>query len=74
LALSPDTPTAIWSGSSDGSLRLWDLGKKTSLLDLTGHRQKSDEGVCALASHFVLPLFLSSGGDGVVRVWGPPKA
>ncbi|KAL1405381.1 1,2-dihydroxy-3-keto-5-methylthiopentene dioxygenase [Vanrija albida] len=70
LALSPTSPMCILSASVDCSVRLWDLQRKTSLQDLTGHRQRSDEGVTDVASHPDLPIVASAGADGVVRVWG----
>ncbi|TXT04838.1 hypothetical protein VHUM_03921 [Vanrija humicola] len=70
LALSPMSPMCILSASVDCSVRLWDLQRKTSLQDLTGHRQRSDEGVTDVASHPDLPIVASAGADGVVRVWG----
>lgn len=70
LALSPLSPMCILSASVDCSVRLWDLQRKTSLQDLTGHRQRSDEGVTHVASHPELPIVASAGADGIVRVWG----
>jgi striatin 1/3/4 len=54
----------------DCSVRLWDLQRKTSLQDLNGHRQRSNEGVTDVASHPELPIIASAGADGVVRIWG----
>ena len=71
LALSPITPTCILTASVDCTLRLWDLGKKTSLQEFDGHRKRSDEGVCAVASHPELPYVASAGADGAVRIWSP---
>lgn len=51
-------------------MRLWDLQRKTSLQDLNGHRQRSNEGVTHVASHPELPIIASAGADGVVRIWG----
>lgn len=51
-------------------MRLWDLQRKTSLQDLNGHRQRSNEGVTDVASHPELPIIASTGADGVVRIWG----
>lgn len=70
LALSPLSPMCILSASVDCSVRLWDLQRKTSLQDLSGHRQRSDEGVTHVASHSELPIVASAGADGVVRLWG----
>lgn len=70
LSLSPLSPMGILSASVDCSVRLWDLQRKTSLQDLTGHRQRSDEGVTHVASHPELPIVASAGADGVVRLWG----
>lgn len=70
LALSPLSPMGVLSASVDCSVRLWDLQRKTSLQDLTGHRQRSDEGVTYVASHPELPIVASAGADGVVRLWG----
>ena len=57
------------SASTDCTLRLWDLNKKTSIQDLGGHRKRADEGVCAVVSHPELPIVASAGADGVVRLW-----
>jgi len=70
LALSPLSPMCILSASVDCSVRLWDLQRKTSLQDLSGHRQRSDEGVTHVASHPELPIVASAGADGAVRLWG----
>ncbi|RSH80896.1 uncharacterized protein EHS24_008324 [Apiotrichum porosum] len=70
LALSPLSPMCILSASVDCSVRLWDLQRKTSLQDLSGHRKRSDEGVTCVASHPELPIVASAGADGVVRIWG----
>ncbi|KIR67115.1 nuclear mRNA splicing protein [Cryptococcus bacillisporus CA1873] len=70
LALSPSSPTCILTSSVDCTVRLWDLTKKTSIQELSGHRGRADEGVCAVASHPELPVIGSAGADGVVRLWG----
>ncbi|BEJ11989.1 hypothetical protein CspHIS471_0204490 [Cutaneotrichosporon sp. HIS471] len=70
LSLSPLSPTCVLSASVDCSVRLWDLQRKTSLQDLNGHRQRSNEGVTHVASHPELPVIASAGADGVVRIWG----
>jgi striatin 1/3/4 len=70
LSLSPLSPTCVLSASVDCSVRLWDLQRKTSLQDLNGHRQRSNEGVTDVASHPELPIIASAGADGVVRIWG----
>lgn len=70
LSLSPLSPTCVLSASVDCSVRLWDLQRKTSLQDLNGHRQRSNEGVTHVASHPELPIIASAGADGVVRIWG----
>ena len=57
------------TASVDCTVRLWDLAKKTSLQEFAGHRKRSDEGVCAVASHPDLPIVASAGADGVVRLW-----
>ncbi|WVO16351.1 hypothetical protein L204_104026 [Cryptococcus depauperatus] len=70
LALSPSSPTCILTSSTDCSVRLWDLGKKTSIQDMSGHRPRAEEGICAVASHPELPVIGTAGADGVVRLWG----
>ncbi|CAK9786454.1 WD40 repeat-like protein [Cutaneotrichosporon oleaginosum] len=70
LSLSPLSPTCVLSASVDCSVRLWDLQRKTSLQDLNGHRQRSNEGVTHVASHPEMPIIASAGADGVVRIWG----
>ncbi|KAK8864188.1 hypothetical protein IAR55_001434 [Kwoniella newhampshirensis] len=70
LSISPLSPTCILTSSTDCTVRLWDLGKKTSIQDLSGHRGRNGEGVCAVASHPELPVVGTAGADGVVRLWG----
>ncbi|WVQ77197.1 hypothetical protein IAR50_006880 [Cryptococcus sp. DSM 104548] len=70
LTLSPSSPTCILTSSSDCTVRLWDLGRKTSIQELVGHRKRAEEGVCAVGSHPELPIVASVGADGVVRLWG----
>ncbi|WVW83673.1 hypothetical protein I302_105694 [Kwoniella bestiolae CBS 10118] len=70
LSISPLSPTCILTSSTDCSVRLWDLGKKTCLQDLSGHRERSGEGVNMVASHPELPIVGTAGADGVVRLWG----
>jgi striatin 1/3/4 len=69
LAPSPLSSMCMFSASVDCSLRLWDLERKMSLQDLSGHRQRFDEGVTHVASHPELPIIASAGADGVVRLW-----
>ncbi|ORY21902.1 WD40-repeat-containing domain protein [Naematelia encephala] len=69
IALSPMSTNHILTASVDCSVRLWDLTRRTSLQDLTGHRQRGQEGVCAVVSCPHKPLVASAGGDGVVRIW-----
>ncbi|OCF36949.1 hypothetical protein I316_01547 [Kwoniella heveanensis BCC8398] len=70
LSISPLSPTCILTSSVDCTVRLWDLQKKTSIQDLSGHRPKSGEGVVQVASHPELPVIATAGGDGIVRLWG----
>ncbi|EIW70885.1 hypothetical protein TREMEDRAFT_29277 [Tremella mesenterica DSM 1558] len=69
IILSPLSPMSLITSSTDCTMRVWDIAKKTSLQDLIGHRQRSDEGVCGMAGHPELPVLASAGADGVVRVW-----
>jgi striatin 1/3/4 len=69
LSLSPLSPMAVLTASVDCTVRLWDLNKQTSLQEFGGHRKKSDEGVCCVASHPELPVVASAGADGVIRIW-----
>nr|XP_019007091.1 uncharacterized protein I203_00687 [Kwoniella mangroviensis CBS 8507]OCF70552.1 hypothetical protein I203_00687 [Kwoniella mangroviensis CBS 8507] len=70
LSISPLSPTCILTSSTDCLVRLWDLGKKTCVQDLSGHRERSGEGVNMVASHPELPIVGTAGADGVVRLWG----
>ncbi|WWC93966.1 hypothetical protein V866_000804 [Kwoniella sp. B9012] len=70
LSISPLSPTCILTSSTDCLVRLWDLGKKTCIQDLSGHRERSGEGVNMVASHPELPIVGTAGADGVVRLWG----
>ncbi|ORX36899.1 WD40-repeat-containing domain protein [Kockovaella imperatae] len=77
LCLSPISPMAILTASTDCRIRVWDVEKKVFVQDLTGHRPRSDEGVCALAVTTDVPVLSSAGADGIIRIWawgGLPNA
>ncbi|KAK4684960.1 striatin 1/3/4, partial [Tremellales sp. Uapishka_1] len=70
LSISPMSSTTILTSSTDCTIRLWDITKKTSLQELSGHRKRADEGVLQIVNHPELPLLASAGADGIVRLWG----
>ncbi|KAF9585776.1 hypothetical protein BGW38_000789 [Lunasporangiospora selenospora] len=63
---------ALCSGGHDASVRLWDIAaaSRPCLQEFTGHRKKSDEGVCTVKYHPTVPDLLATGGaDSIVKVY-----
>ena len=69
LALSPINPMSLFTASTDCRIRIYDIENNVFLQDLTGHRARSDEGVCGLGVVPEVPVLASAGADGVIRLW-----
>lgn len=61
---------SLLTSSTDCSVRLWDISRKTSMQQLGGHRKKGGEGVTLVLGHPELPIVATCGGDAAVRLWG----
>mmetsp|Transcript_31058 Transcript_31058/g.61221 ORF Transcript_31058/g.61221 Transcript_31058/m.61221 type:complete len:240 (-) Transcript_31058:394-1113(-) len=61
---SGDKPYIV-SGSDDKTVRVWDYQTKQCLQVLTGHA----ENVSAASFHPTLPIILSGGEDGALKIW-----
>ncbi len=59
----------VLSGGHDGSIRIWDLRKFHCVFETPAHRKKYDEGVMALTHHSDIPMLLSAGADGIVKLF-----
>jgi WD40 repeat protein len=64
LAVTPDGKLAV-SGSTDNTLKVWDLHSGTELLTLTGH----SDGVRAVAITPDGKQVISASGDTTLKVW-----
>eukprot|EP01103_Thecamoeba_quadrilineata_P011105 TRINITY_DN2580_c3_g1_i1.p1 TRINITY_DN2580_c3_g1~~TRINITY_DN2580_c3_g1_i1.p1 ORF type:complete len:1173 (-),score=335.94 TRINITY_DN2580_c3_g1_i1:61-3579(-) len=60
----------VVSGSYDNTLRAWDVASGTCLMTFTGHSAEVE----ALVVPRNLPRMISSGDDGIIRVWEFPFA
>ncbi|MGI5214945.1 hypothetical protein [Plantactinospora sp. CA-290183] len=66
----PDGRTLIISGSSDGTVRVWDPDSGTQMHELTGH-SAAVSAVAALPRPDGRTLVISGDDEGRVRVWDP---
>ncbi|KAF9452863.1 WD40 repeat-like protein [Macrolepiota fuliginosa MF-IS2] len=58
------------SGSHDCSVRFWDMpGSRSCIQEITTHREKAREGVLDVEFHPTLPVMVSAGADGVVKLY-----
>jgi striatin 1/3/4 len=57
------------SGGHDRSIRIWDVGTRTCVNEITCHRMKRDEAINAVAFHASLPYFVSGGADSTLKVF-----
>ncbi|EKM82837.1 hypothetical protein AGABI1DRAFT_111399 [Agaricus bisporus var. burnettii JB137-S8] len=58
------------SGSHDCSVRFWDMaGSRSCMQEITSHREKAREGVLDVDFHPSLPVMVSAGADGVVKLY-----
>lgn len=66
------TGLVLCSGGHDCSVRMWDIGSSSRpcVQEFTGHRRKSDEGVCTVQYHPTVPgLFATGGADSIVKIY-----
>lgn len=57
------------SGGHDRSIRIWDVGTRTCVNEITCHRMKRDEAINAVAFHASLPYFVSGGADSTLKIF-----
>jgi WD40 repeat protein len=67
LAFSPQNASRLASGSSDGSVVLWDIVAETGLFRLLGHRGGITDIQFVMLGN--LDLLISTSLDGLVKVW-----
>ena len=53
----------------DSSLRVWDIGSKSCVQELPGHRKKFDESVNGVAYHHSQDLLATCGADSIVKIY-----
>lgn len=68
LSLSPDGRELVSAGH-DMSLRFWSLETRSCTQEMTCHRSMRGEGVCAVVWSQDGKWVVSSGGDGMVKVY-----
>ncbi|KAF5358046.1 hypothetical protein D9756_001729 [Leucocoprinus leucothites] len=70
-SLSIDTSGfTLVSGSHDCSVRFWDMaGSRTCIQEITTHREKAREGTLDVEFHPTMPVMVSAGADGVVKLY-----
>ena len=59
----------LLSCSHDGSFRCWDLRKFKLLYDVPAHRKKNDEGCFSILSNSNYEVILTSGADGLIKIF-----
>ena len=69
LAFDPNNGTRLASGSSDGSVVLWDIVAETGLFRLLGHRGGITDIHFATLGRGSMDYLISSSLDGLVKVW-----
>lgn len=62
-----DNKKLVITGSSDGSLRLWDIRNLKCLQEFSVHRKKYDESIFDIKSFRISNLIVSAGADATVR-------
>ncbi|PPD85956.1 hypothetical protein GOBAR_DD17109 [Gossypium barbadense] len=70
MAKNPNYLKAIFSGSDDGDIRLWDLASRRTLCQFPGH-QGAVQGLTVSTDGSIL---VSCGSDCTVRLWNVPDA
>nr|QQY02510.1 striatin 2 [Cryptocotyle lingua] len=59
----------LLTGSHDASIRVWDLGSRTCVQEMTNPRTKYNEAVHTVALHPQFSLAASAGADGVCHIY-----
>jgi len=57
------------SGGHDRSVRMWDVGTRTCVYEITTHRMKHDEAINSVVFHASLPYFVSGGADSTIKIF-----
>ncbi|KAA3482788.1 DDB1 and CUL4-associated factor 13-like isoform X1 [Gossypium australe] len=70
MAKNPNYLKAIFSGSDDGDIRLWDLASRRTVCQFPGH-QGAVQGLTVSTDGSIL---VSCGSDCTVRLWNVPDA
>uniref|UniRef100_A0A0N4Z8X4 WD_REPEATS_REGION domain-containing protein n=1 Tax=Parastrongyloides trichosuri TaxID=131310 RepID=A0A0N4Z8X4_PARTI len=73
LAIDPNG-LYLLSGSHDGSLRLWNMEKRTCLQEIAAHRKKFDMSVMSVAFHPSRPIIGSAGADSLAKIYTSQKS
>ncbi|CEF70346.1 Striatin-3 [Strongyloides ratti] len=68
LAIDPNG-LYLLSGSHDGSLRLWNIEKRTCIQEIGAHRKKFDMSVMSVAFHPSRPIIGSAGADSLAKIY-----
>ncbi|KAJ2078457.1 tRNA A64-2'-O-ribosylphosphate transferase [Coemansia sp. RSA 988] len=75
VAFLPSTQSVLVTGGSDGMVKWWDWRNPlTCMHEVSAHRRKADEGVCALATGVPAvvtstTMVASAGADAMVRIY-----
>jgi WD40 repeat protein len=60
----------IFTGGTNGAVRLWSLRERRTTLDIPGaHRSKDGDAVLDIACHPSLPVLATAGADAIVKLW-----
>uniref|UniRef100_A0A0N5BXD3 WD_REPEATS_REGION domain-containing protein n=1 Tax=Strongyloides papillosus TaxID=174720 RepID=A0A0N5BXD3_STREA len=73
LAIDPNG-LYLLSGSHDGSIRLWNMEKRTCLQEIAAHRKKFDMSVMSVAFHPSRPIIGSAGADSLAKIYTSQKS
>uniref|UniRef100_A0AC35U8H8 WD_REPEATS_REGION domain-containing protein n=1 Tax=Rhabditophanes sp. KR3021 TaxID=114890 RepID=A0AC35U8H8_9BILA len=73
LAIDPNG-LYLLSGCHDGSLRLWNMEKRTCLQEIAAHRKKFDMSVMSVAFHPSRPIIGSAGADSLAKIYTSQKS
>ncbi|ULT89641.1 hypothetical protein L5515_008067 [Caenorhabditis briggsae] len=68
LAIDPNG-LYLLSGSHDGSIRMWNMERKSCLQEISAHRKKNDAAVTSVAFHPSRSLIGSAGADSLAKVY-----
>ncbi|CAI2354423.1 unnamed protein product [Caenorhabditis sp. 36 PRJEB53466] len=68
LAIDPNG-LYLLSGSHDGSIRMWNVEKRSCLQEISAHRKKNEAAVTSVAFHPSRSLIGSAGADALAKVY-----